>query len=264
MLSNVFTKSLRDQRWALAGWSVGIAVLVIAEAAVWPTFDDMPDLDRLLESYPKALRELFDIDAMSTGTGFMNTELFTLMLPVLFIIFAVTRGARLIAGEEEDGTLEVVLVTPVTTWSLVLQKAAALAAALTVLGTVLTLAMVASSAAFDVGISLADTLSGTLAMMLLGMEFGALSLAIGTATGRRSWALGAAGAAAAAGYVLYGVGLVVDALEPWQPFSPFHQALKDGPLGAPPPATSGWVVLGAVAVLAVAIPTFDRRDIHAR
>jgi ABC-2 type transport system permease protein len=264
VLANVFAKSLRDQRWALVGWGLGIAVLVVIEAAVWPTFSDMPDLNQLLEGYPKAMRELFNVNAMSTATGFMNAELFTLMLPVLFIIFGITRGARLIAGEEENGSLEAVLVTPVTTGTLVLQKAAALAAALVVLGVVLTLVMLVSSAAFDVGIGVADTLTGALAMVLLGLEFGCLALAVGAVTGRRALALAISGVAAVSGYVLYGLGLLVDSWERWQPFSPFHQALKDGPLGAAPPGSLGWVGLGTVMVLMAAIPLFDRRDIRAR
>jgi ABC-2 type transport system permease protein len=36
------------------------------------------------------------------------------MLPALFIVFAVARGAKLIAGEGDTGTLEVVIVTPVS------------------------------------------------------------------------------------------------------------------------------------------------------
>ena len=40
---------------------------------------------------------------MTSGLGFLNAELFSLMLPVLFLIYAIARGARLVAGEEEAG-----------------------------------------------------------------------------------------------------------------------------------------------------------------
>jgi len=262
MLGSVFGKSLRDQRWSLLGWGVGVLLLVLMEAAVWPTLRDMPDLDQFLDSYPKAMRDLFNLDAMSSGTGFMNAELFTLMLPMLFIIFGITRGARTLAGEEEAGSLEVVLVTPVSTARVLLEKAAALVTSLVALGSVLAVVLLACSLVFGMGIGLRDVLVGSVAMVALGSEFGLLGLAVGAATGRRAIALGVAGAAAVAAYLLYALGLIVDTVAPWQPLSPFQQALSDGPLGSPPPLSMLWVVLAAVAVVVVAIPVFTRRDLR--
>src|SRR5512138_2102423 len=137
MLGSVYSKALRDQRRALVGWSIGILLLVGLMAGIWPSFRDMPDLERFLANYPEEFGRLFNIPAMTTGTGYLNAELFSIMLPVLFIIFAIARGARAVAGEEEAGTLETVLVTPVSPTRLLLQQAAALATGVTVLGVVL-------------------------------------------------------------------------------------------------------------------------------
>jgi ABC-2 type transport system permease protein len=49
------------------------------------------------------------------------------MLPGMFLVYGVGRGARAIAGEEEHGTLELLLVTPVSGASIIAQKALALA-----------------------------------------------------------------------------------------------------------------------------------------
>jgi ABC-2 type transport system permease protein len=118
------------------------------------------------------------------------------------------------------------------------------------------------SAIFDMGIGLGETLVGCLAMILLGLEFGGLTLAVGAATGRRAIALGIGGAAAVAAYVLYALGQIVSSVGAYQPLSPFHQALHSGPLGAGAPLSLLWVVLGAAAVVAVAVPTFDHRDLR--
>ncbi|ROR90860.1 ABC-2 type transport system permease protein [Nocardioides aurantiacus] len=262
MLRNVFTKALRDQRWALLGWGTGLVLLVLAESSVWPTIRDMPDLDRLLEGYPRALEELFDLSAMTTATGFMNAELFTLVLPMLFIIFGVTRGARMVAGEEEAGTLGPLLVTRLSPRSLLLQKAAALVVAVVALGLVLLSSTWASSTFFDLGLSVPDIASGTLAVVLLGTEFGLLALAVGAASGRRALALGVAGSLALASYLLYALGLLVDALEPWRMISPFAQALSQGPLGAGVPPSFAWLLLGAAVVVAASLPVFTRRDVR--
>jgi ABC-2 type transport system permease protein len=68
-------------------------------------------------------------------------------------------------------------------------------------------------------------------------------------------------ALAVAAYLLYAAGALVDAIEPWQPLSPFHQALASGPLGGGLPLSYLWLLLPAVAFLLAALPVFDRRDI---
>jgi ABC-2 type transport system permease protein len=220
-------------------------------------------LKDMLANYPEAMQKMFNLDAMTTASGFMNAELFTLVLPMLFIIYGIGHGARMIAGEEA-GTLEVVLVTPVSTTRLVLHKAAALAVSLVVLGVVLVGVTEASSAAFGMDIGAGNVATASLAMVLLGLEFGSLALAVGTMTGRRVLAIGVAAAAAVAAYVLYVAGIFVSAVEPWRSWSPFHQALTGGPLGAGLPAAYAWMVVAAVFFLAASLPVFDRRDIAAR
>jgi len=257
----LFLKTLRDQRRALIGWGAGVVALVLVEGAFWPSMRDMKGLDEFLASYPEGLQKLFNMEAMTTGTGFFNAEVYTLMLPVFFIIFGVTRGTRLIAGEETDGTLDVLLVTPLSTTRIYLEKAAALLVAVVVLGIVATLATLAASVFFGLDIGVGSALVGALAMVLFGVEFGWLALSVGAMTGRRAAATGTAAVAAVAAYVLYVAGLMVDGLHPYLPWSPFQQALAEGPLDASVPARFGWLLLGAAVALVVAPPLFARRDV---
>ena len=262
MLVNVFTKTLHDQRRSLTGWSIGVATLILVEGALWPSMRDMPNLDEFLASYPDALKKAFNLGAMTTGTGFLNAELYTLVLPILFLVFGISRGARLVAGEEEAGTLEVVLVTPVSTTRLLLEKAAGLLLALCVLGGVAGASTLLASGLFSMGVSPSSIAVGSLSMVLLGLEYGFLALGVGAMTGRRSFAIGVPSVAAVAAYVVYVAGRMVDELSGLLPWSPFHQALAEGPLGSGLPARFALLVLGAVVVVAVAAPVFARRDIR--
>lgn len=263
MLRSVFLKSLRDMRGGLLGWGIAIIVLVGAMAAVWPSVRDMPDIDRFLANYPEAMRELFNVEAITTGQGFLNAELFSIMLPALFIVFAVGRGARTVAGEEEAGMLEVLLVTPVSRLRFLLEKAAALATAVGLLALVLFLTTVVVGWVGDMGLATAEVASGSVSMGLLGLVHGWLALAVGAATGRRALAVGVGSGLAGAGYLLYVLGLLVEALEPWRPLSPFDQALRGGPMGGGMQASYLGLALAAVVAVAVAIPVFDRRDVAA-
>ncbi|HEX6076416.1 MAG TPA: ABC transporter permease subunit [Micromonosporaceae bacterium] len=264
MLRNVFLKGLRDQRRGLVGWGVGIVVLVLLEAALWPSVRDMMNLEELLANYPEPMRELFDLEEFTTGTGFFNVELYSLLLPILFLVYGIGRGARSVAGEEEAGTLDVLLLTRISPVSLVVQQAAALAVGLAGLGVVLFAAVMVFSPVFGLGIGAAAAATGSLSMVLLGIEYGWLALAVGSATGRRGLAIAVSAALAVAGYVLYAAGALVEAVEPWRPLSPFHQAVEGGPLGAGLPLAYGWLALGAVVVVLAALPVFHRRDIAAR
>ncbi|MEV6426377.1 ABC transporter permease subunit [Nocardia sp. NPDC051463] len=263
MLRNVYLKSLRDQRRGLLGWSIGIIALVLLESALWPSISDMAGLRDFLNSYPEPLRKLFNMDQFVTGTGFLNAELFSMLLPILFLVFAIGRGAKAVAGEEQSGTLEVLLITRLSPVRLAVQQAAVLATVVVVLGAVLCGSIIACSALFGLGISTGAALTGSLAMVLLGIEFGWLALAVGAATGRRIVALGTASVFAVAAYVLYVASKIVESVRPWGPLSPFDQAIEDGPLGAGLPAAYAWLVLSGSVVLLAALPVFNRRDIVA-
>jgi ABC-2 type transport system permease protein len=260
-MRSVFVKSLHDQRRALAGFGLGTILMVLLETAIWPSISSIPSLDSFLAGYPEAMRRMFDLEEFGTGTGFVNAELFSALVPVLFLAFAIARGSRSIAGEEASGTLDVLLVTRVTTTRLVVEQAAALLVSLLALGGVLYLAVLGGSAVFGMGIGAADLLAATLASVGLAVEFGWLALAVGAVTGRRGISIGVATAAAVAAYLLYVAGELVEAIEPWQPLSPFDQALSGGPIGAGFQLAHLAMPLTGAVLLALALPVFAHRDI---
>ncbi|WP_227983659.1 ABC transporter permease subunit [Nocardia spumae] len=261
MFRTVYVKCLRDQRHGLLGWSVGIVALVLLESALWPSISRIPGLRQLMDNYPEALRKLLGINDFFTGTGFLDTELYSIMLPILFLVFAVSRGARAIAGEEEAGTLEVLLVTRVTPMRLLLVQAMVLLTGLVLLGTVLFAAVIAFSAIFGMHIGVGAAATGSVAMVTLAAPFGGLALAVSAATGRRLVAVAVASVAAVAAYVLYAASKIVDAVHPWGRWSPFEQALSSGPMGAGPRPGYVWLAVVAAFFVVAALPIFDRRDI---
>jgi ABC-2 type transport system permease protein len=128
---------------------------------------------------------------------------------------------------------------------------------------VLFLAVSVCSPVFDLDVPLGEAAAGSLAMVLLGIEFGWLALAVSAVTGRHVIANAVASAAAVAAYVLYAAGGLVTELEACQGFSPFDQALAGGPLGGGVPWAFLWMPTAAVVFVAAALPVFDRRDITA-
>ena len=131
-------------------------------------------------------------------------------------------GARAIAGEEEQGTLDLLLVNPISRRRLVLEKLGALVVEVAFLGVVLRVALAIGTRLADMQIGLANLAAATLDAALLALLFGVLSLLVGGAGGRRGLALAVSAAAAVAAYLVNAHATIVGALKPVQKLSPFY------------------------------------------
>jgi len=260
MFRTTFGRSLYGMRHGLIGWSIGVALTVWVMAAIWPSMQSM-DIDALLAQYPEPLKEAFNVADYGTGTGYLNGELFSIVLPAIFAVYAIGRGARLVAGEEQDGLLELVAVTPTTRTSILLQRAAALVVGVSVLGAVLWAAILLGSVVTGMEVGVVPAARAAFLVSLLGVEFGAVAIAVGAASGRRSIALAVTGGLAVAAYLLYLVGQLVEDVRPYRWLSPVYQAIVDGPIGPSLPGLAVLMPLVALVAVGVAVPVFERRDL---
>jgi ABC-2 type transport system permease protein len=258
---NILLHDLREGRRGLIGWSIGIVATVGVMGAFWPSMRDMADIAQFLEAYPEEMRELFNIDAMTSGSGFLNVELFSIMLPIIFIVFGITGGARLLGGEEETGTMEVLASVGVSRSRILAEKLGVLVLGVGTLWVVTAVSTVLTSALFDMGVPTGEAVASSLAMALLGLEFGAIALAAAALTGTRGRSAAIGSVLAVGAYLFYIAGAFVDWLDDWRILSPFEQAIGEGPLGY----GLRWPLLAlvavAVAAVAIALPVFDRRDV---
>ena len=265
-MGSVFAKSLRDLRRSLAWWSVGLAGMVAMMTAVYPSIRDNPALNRLVEDYPEALKAFIafggSVDYVS-GAGYLGIELFSFMVPLLFVIAAVANGATALAGEEERGTLDLLLSQPVSRRGVAAAKLASAAAEVAVLTLVLWLALWAGVAIFDMGVPAANLLAASLTAGALGLAFGAIAFLLGAATGRRALAIGITAALAVAAYLVNALAALVSGLGPLQKASPFYHYAVGDPLRQVV-APAHLLILVAVALVAAVagIVLFDRRDLH--
>ena len=267
LLRNVLLKTLRDSSRAVLWWSLGLVGLVALMVSVYPSVHGNAALDKLVHDYPQALKGFVafggELDYTS-GAGYLGSELFALMVPLLLLVAGIGAGARALAGEEEAGTLDLLLANPVSRRRVAAEKLAALFLELVALGGVLFLALLVGCRAAGLGVSAAHLAAATLSAVVLALGFGAIALLLGAATGRRARAVAGAAALAVAAYVLNGLASLVDALEPLQKLSPFYHYAASDPLrhGL---ALSHIAVLVSIAVVAAALGpiAFERRELAA-
>ncbi len=263
-MSPLLRVSLSTQRRAVIGWGIGLAAVAIMYAAFYPSItQSAADLDRYLQNLPDAVTSVIGSDYTSPA-GYLRAEIFSLLGPILLLVFAIGAGGRAIAGEEEARSLDLLLSTPMTRSRVLADKASALLLMLTGLSLLVFLVVIAIGPPFDLSVPIADVAAACVMFLLIGVAFGSLALAVGCATGRRAWASAVAGGIAVASYVLNAVAASVPSLRWARALSPFRWYLEPDPLTTGLHATNIVVLVGIAAVCVVgAFWTFRRRDLAA-
>ena len=85
-------------------WGLGIGVYVGLIVAFWPSIRGSSEITKAIDNYPDAMKEFFGGAAAFDYTrpgGFLNTQLFSLILPLLIAIFAIGYGASALTGDQQ-------------------------------------------------------------------------------------------------------------------------------------------------------------------
>ena len=233
MLGSVFLKTLRDQRRAMVWWCLGLALLTALLVAFYPSIQGIENFQSVIEAYPEELMALFganDLSDFTSPAGYLNAELFGFMAPFLFIIFAVAQGSFAVAGEERAGTLELLLSAPITRGRLILEKFASMVTLTGALAAVLWVVLAVGRLPAGMDISMLRLAEMTISVSLLGLTFGSVAFAVGSAKGGRGLSVGVAAAATVTTYLLSALSKIASAVEPAQWISPFYYYNENNPL----------------------------------
>ncbi len=265
MLNSLFGKTLRDQRGALLGWAVGLALLALYLAWIFPFVNKAAEMMKVLEKLPPVLKNLIGKNQfMATPEGFFNLQPFSILLPLLFVVFALARGSDATAGEEERGTLDLLLANPLPRWRLVAEKSLAHGAALLALSAWFWLALLASTRSFGIALDAGRLAAVTFGCWLLGMVFYSLALAWGCWRGSKKSSIGVGGGVAVVTFLINAYAPMVERLRPWRVLSPFYYYNGNNVLSRGAVAAHVLVLAGLTALLfVVALAVFSRRDLRA-
>ncbi len=262
-MSGLMAKAARDQRRSLIAWGVGVGAVVAMYAAFYPSIKgSAADLQAYMDNLPDAIRNIVAAEDYTSPVGYLESEFFNTMGLLVVLIFAIGAGARAIAGEEEGGTLDLLLSAPVRRGQVLATKAAAIATSIVSLAALAAVTIVVTGPPFDLSVPLADLLAACAMLALVGLSFGGVALAVGAATGRRTMANAVAGGLAVLTFIVNAVGPTVDWLRPLRPLSPFRWYQDPGVL------TGGLHVMNVLVLSGIAIVTyaiahlaFERRDL---
>jgi ABC-2 type transport system permease protein len=261
MLHNIFDKTLWDQRWSLLAWALGIAAVAALYAAFYPSVRQS-GIAASYQSLSPTLKRALGVTELTSPVGYLESSVFGLLVPLLVILFAATAGTRAIAGDEEAGTLDLLLAQPVSRVRVVLQRFAALAVATLAIGVVVLFALLAVAGPAGLTVAAGNLAAMALHLVALGVLFGALALALGAALGRRGPVFAATAAVAVLTYVANTLAPQVGGLAWAQKLSPFYYYAGGEPLRRGVQLGDVSVLLTMTAALvAIGAVAFDRRDV---
>ena len=262
MHADIARLDFANRRRSLLGYCLGMAVYALVVVAIYPAFKTSTSLDKLIQSDSTAAALLGVTGRISSSGGWLNANIYANFLPLIMLLLTIGYGAACLAGQDEDGTLSLLAVLPVRRRAIVAQKAAAMTAQAAVLAvTVAVLVIIGRS--FQLEISAANVASISAAVLLMGLDFGMVTMAAGALTGRRGAALGTGTAVAAASYLISSLAPVVSWIQPARYASLFYWSVGNSQIsqGVSPGDYTVLIVTGLCA-LAAAMLAFRRLDLH--
>lgn len=258
-------KTLRDSRKSTFFWTLGLLATAGIQLYIYPSVvKSSTAMQSYIDAFPDALKTVFRMENYTSGAGFLGVELYSLMVPLIFVAIGAARGSSAIAGEEEGGTADILFTIPISRTKIICSKIFALIIEIFLLSTLLVLAIKIGSELVDMTISMQAVAVATIATALLGLIFGAISLFVGSFTGKKGAATGVAVALGIAALLFYTMAPLVDTFDALTPFNPMNWAINGNPLSNGIPATHMLkLIVTSLGFTAISIVVFRKRDIKA-
>jgi ABC-2 type transport system permease protein len=260
MLADITRLDLRLRRRSAIGYAAGMALYTLVVVALYPSFKNSTSLDSLSGSTAAAL---FGVTGKLTSSGgWLNGNIYGNFFPLIMLLMTIGYGAACLAGQDEDGTLALMATLPVRRRAILFQKVMAMALQAFFLAATVTICVVIGRG-FQLTVSAGDAVAIALALMLMGSDFGLITMALGAATGRRGTALGIASGLAAASYLLSSLAPAIPAIRPGRYLSLFYWSVGNDQItrGVSIGDFTVLIIVGLCALLA-AVATFRRADLN--
>lgn len=264
MLSSVFGKTVWDRRKSIFWWIGGLGFLALVTIFSYPSFKDTEGLEDIFENMEPMLA-MFGVESASelfSPVGLMNARLYESIGILVVGAFGVSMGTAALAGEEDKGTMELLLMQPISRTSIILHKHASMIVLLGAINVFLAVVLFAGNPIMDNLLPADGILAANVGSALVGFLFGSLAMAIGGLTGNRGLTNGVAAGYMAAAFFFNGIANTVDSLKWTQKLTPFHWFSRSNPLqNGFPMGDFAVLFLVGVGLVGIAIWGFGRRDI---
>ncbi len=174
-INSVYRKTIFNHRKAIIFWGIGIVLIGLFYSSIYPSVGANEQLSNAFDNASGAIQAfIVSGEFFSTPDGFIHAEFFSLTMPLIICILAITIGSGILAKEEESTTIELLLARPVSRTKLLIEKFAGM------ITVILALTFCVWFGLF-VGSLLVSKFAITLSLMAIAVaNLGLLSLAFGS------------------------------------------------------------------------------------
>jgi ABC-2 type transport system permease protein len=263
-MATIFIYTLGRLRGAILGWGIGMAVLTGYLVSFYDTLAEQgEELTQLMAQFPTEMIVFFgDITELFTPAGYLHIEFFS-YTPLILGIFIASMAGGLLAGDEEKGTLDLVLSHPISRAQLFVGRVGAFLSAILAILFVIWLTLIILIQGTLLGeISPAEMALPLLSLAGLLAFFGALALLLSLLLPSQRAATMLTSLLLFSSFFLNGMARIDQNLEPLEPYSPYYYYQGGYALNE---MNWGWLgVLTGVAGLMIFLAwrRFERRDIR--
>src|SRR3989449_1451245 len=131
-LRNVYLKTLRDYRVAILGWGIGMGLVIVSPMASVSELVRTPEARAALVSLAKTFVWNADAIAADTVGGYATFKIGIFIF--LICIWPLLAASRMLRGEEDRGSLDMLLSLPRPRLAVALEKLSAMWTALLAMG----------------------------------------------------------------------------------------------------------------------------------
>lgn len=261
----VFRYTLARFRGQILGWGLGLFLLGLLVVPFYDTLAQQREqFEQLMKSYPPELLAFFgDLSEFAvTPESYLSVEFFSYM-PLVLGIFAVLAGSGLLAGDEEKGTLDLLMAYPVSRTAVFTGRLLTFFAATVAILAVAWLGLIlpaSRSSSLDIGWG--EMALPFLSLLAVVFLFGTLGLFLSMALPSRRLAAMASGFLLVASFFITGLARINKDLEAVARLSPLNYYQSGDAIRG---LNGEWFVglLAAAAIFAgVAWWRFERRDVR--
>ncbi|MGV9002080.1 MAG: ABC transporter permease subunit [Candidatus Saccharimonadaceae bacterium] len=259
---NLFFKTLRDKRFFILGWSVGLMFLGFLMTSFYPSFSG-GQIDGLLETLPPALQGLVgNLQDWRELPGYIGSQVFDIRLPIFISILSILLAIGITVGEEDKGQLRTLIALPISRRKIILAKWAGMVG-------ICLVASIAPIIGVELGLLAINQTLDQMVLVRLGVftwllvtGLATVIFAIGLSTGKRSITTGVAIILSIGSFLLSTFARAVDWLKDYDNLSFFHYfPAVDIAKGTVEWGNTVFYVAAILIALLITLIVFPRRDV---
>lgn len=260
----LFTQTWRTHWKSLLSWGAVLVAMNSIELYIYPTISQSSKaMQEFVDAFPDGLKKLFRMSEYFSGPGFLATELFSLIIPMVMIGVSLAWGSSATAEDEEKGSADLIFTLPIRRRSILLTRLLAAITALALLSAINFFNIYIGAHIVDLKVGTSNLAAATFSCFMMGVLYASLGTLLGALMGRKGLGIGAGAGFAILLYVLYTVSNLVTKFDFIKPYNPFEWVIGADQL------VQGFSIfpnlkLFALSTILTLLATFiiERRDIH--